>query len=117
MTYQPGTHILASFRTRAIHLLDNFTPVKALLKELVQDFQLQQLGEVYHTFPGGGFTAIICLSESHISLHSWPEHQFINLDIYLSNFQRNNDGTVKAIYERLLAFFEAIPENVQILTR
>lgn len=117
MTYQPGTHILASFKTHSTQLLDDFNPVKILLKELIVEFRLQQLGEVYHAFPGGGYTALVCLSESHISLHSWPEYQLVNLDIYLSNFRRNNDGTVKAIYDKLLDFFQAIPENVQILTR
>jgi S-adenosylmethionine/arginine decarboxylase-like enzyme len=27
-----------------------------------------------HTFPGGGFTGLILLGESHAAIHTWPEH-------------------------------------------
>lgn len=86
---------------------------KQLADELTQVFDLQKLGEVYHDFEPGGFTGIICLSESHLSVHTWPEFGKVNLDIYLSNFLRINDGTVRVIFERITAYFEArvISEN------
>lgn len=117
MDYQPGTHIIASFAVSQDALIRSCIPVRAQLEELVRIYNLQQLGEVYHDFPGGGFTALICLSESHISLHTWPEHGLVNLDIYLSNFLRNNDGTVSGIYEALIRFFGATVLHQQIIRR
>jgi S-adenosylmethionine decarboxylase len=87
------------------------------MDDLVQRYQLQKLGEVYHDFVPGGFTAVVCLSESHISIHTWPEHGLVNLDIYLSNFQRNNDGTVSGIYQSLKEYFQASVCKEQIITR
>jgi len=74
---------------------------------LIENYGLQKLGEVYHDFEPGGFTGVICLSESHISLHTWPEYSKINLDIYLSNYLRENDGTVKALLEDIRSYFNA----------
>ena len=35
-----------------------------------------------HTFEGGGVTGVILLSESHIALHTYPEHGFIAVDLF-----------------------------------
>jgi S-adenosylmethionine decarboxylase len=117
MQYQPGTHIIASLNCRQADRLSFHTGFREQIEQLVTQYQLQKLGEVYHDFSPAGFTAVICLSESHISIHTWPEHGLINLDIYLSNFQRNNDGTVEGIYTALKNYFEATVFQEQIITR
>ena len=35
-----------------------------------------------HAFEGGGVTGVILLSESHIALHTYPEHGFIAIDVF-----------------------------------
>ncbi|MDF2441595.1 MAG: S-adenosylmethionine decarboxylase, partial [Abditibacteriota bacterium] len=35
-----------------------------------------------HPFPGGGLTAFVMLSESHIAIHTYPEHGYLALDIF-----------------------------------
>ncbi len=32
------------------------------------------INSISHTFPGGGFTGLILLGESHAAIHTWPEH-------------------------------------------
>lgn len=107
MNYQPGLHIIAEFSSARKELLEQFSFVQKLLDTQISKYDLLKLGEVYHNFEPGGFTAIICLSESHISLHSWPEYDRINMDIYLSNYQQNNDQTGQRIFEELVRFFDA----------
>jgi len=29
-----------------------------------------------HSVPGGGVTGVVLLAESHISIHTWPEHDY-----------------------------------------
>lgn len=31
------------------------------------------LGTLKHDFPGGGFTGLVVLGESHAAIHTWPE--------------------------------------------
>jgi len=117
MSYHPGTHLIASLHSTNSAALSTCTDFKILIDELVRQHQLQKLGEVYHNFSPAGFTAIICLSESHISIHTWPEHGRVNLDIYLSNYERENDGTVQEIYQSFISFFEAAVVDMQTLKR
>lgn len=106
-TYTPGLHLIATLHSDKTALLVEYTGFKALADDLTGSFELQKLGEVYHDFEPGGFTGIICLSESHLSVHTWPEFGTVNVDIYLSNFQRVNNGAVRAIFDRITAYFEA----------
>jgi S-adenosylmethionine decarboxylase len=39
--------------------------------------------ETHHFGEGHGLTAIAVLAESHISLHEWPEYQFVAFDIFV----------------------------------
>jgi S-adenosylmethionine decarboxylase len=117
MKYQPGLHIIAEFSSIHKELLEKFTHVQQLLHSQINKHGLHKLGEVFHDFEPAGFTAVICLSESHISLHSWPEYGRVNMDIYLSNYQRNNDQTGQRIFEEIINFFSAEVISCQQLKR
>jgi len=117
MTYRPGTHIIASLQSDVTELLSKHASIKECVDKLILQFELQKLGEVYFDFPIGGYTAVVCLSESHISIHTWPEHKLVNLDIYLSNFHRSNDSTVEKIYMAFIEFFDATVSQKQVITR
>ncbi|MBO9617173.1 MAG: S-adenosylmethionine decarboxylase [Dyadobacter sp.] len=116
-TYTPGLHLIATLHSDKTALLAGHDGFKSLADDLTRTFDLQKLGEVYHDFEPGGFTGIICLSESHLSVHTWPEFGKVNLDIYLSNFQRVNNGTVRAIFDRVTAYFEAEVVSENQITR
>lgn len=117
MNYQPGLHIIAEITSTQKHLLEKFAAVKQWLDVKVATHGLHKLGEVYHDFEPGGFTAVICLSESHISLHTWPEYERVNLDIYLSNYQRYNDDIGRQLFEELVSFLSAVVISCQQLKR
>ena len=117
MPYLPGSHIIASLSSKNLPLLQNFGAFRSAADKWITEFGLNKLGEVYHDFQPSGFTAVVCLSESHLAIHTWPEFGRISLDIYLSNHQRNNDGTVRAIYQAIVQFFEAGILQEQTLQR
>lgn len=117
MPYQPGTHLIATLKPGNTSLIKQYGDFRDHLDTLIKTHSLQKLGEVYHNFSPEGFTAVICLSESHISVHTWPEHGLVNLDIYLSNFERNNDGTVASIFDSLKQYFSAVVIAEQNITR
>jgi S-adenosylmethionine decarboxylase len=39
--------------------------------------------QLHHFGPGQGVTGVALLAESHLSIHSWPEHGFAAIDIFL----------------------------------
>jgi S-adenosylmethionine decarboxylase len=117
MSYQPGTHLIATLHTDQTSALEECSSFRQVIDTLISDHDLQKLGEVYHNFSPAGYTGVVCLSESHLSIHTWPEHGRINVDIYLSNYLRNNDGTVDRIYDAIKKHFNASVENETFLKR
>jgi S-adenosylmethionine decarboxylase len=106
MNYNPGLHILSEFSSEKTEQLFCFQDCKVLFNNLITANNLEKVGEVYHDFPNGGFTAVICLTESHLSIHTWPEFKLATFDIFLSNYQKDNTQKVKDIYQAVLSFFE-----------
>ena len=104
--YLPGLHVLATFQASPPPLLDA-AACRAFFDAQIGALGLTKVGEAYHTFPNGSFTAVVALTESHLSIHTWPEHGLATFDVFLSNYQRDNSATVRALYAATLDFFGA----------
>lgn len=117
MPYQPGLHILAEFTTSKSHYLTAATPCRNLFDELIARLGLCKVGEAYHEFEGGGFTGVVCLTESHLSIHTWPEFELVTFDIFLSNYQKDNSQKVRDFYAGVLSFFEGTEKQKNELSR
>ena len=78
-----GIHLLADFHDiNTERLVDAGLLTDCLLKAAMRG-GLTPIGPpVLHRFDGGGLTGYLLLSESHIALHTYPEHGYIALDIF-----------------------------------
>lgn len=103
----PGLHIIANFQTHDSSKLKDYSAFKTFIESQIHELGLTSVGEVYHNFPGGGYTAVLCLTESHLSLHTWPEHNYLTFDVFLSNYLKDNRNTTQALYEAVKHFFDA----------
>jgi S-adenosylmethionine decarboxylase len=55
-----------------------------------------------HAFgPGQGITGVALLAESHISVHSWPEHGYAAIDIFMCGLSHDLDGALDCLVEDL----------------
>jgi len=117
MPYKPGLHILSTFKSDDKGLLLTSADCRSFFESLVKKHDLQKVGDVYHDFDGGGFTAVVCLTESHLSIHTWPEFGLATFDVFLSNYQKENDEKVRDIYEQVLDFFSGETMQLQEIKR
>lgn len=75
---------------------------RTMIEPRIEALGLVSVGAVYHQFPGGGFTAVVCLTESHLSVHTWPEHGRVTFDVFLSNFSKDNDAAAAELVRCIL---------------
>lgn len=107
VTNLSGLHIIANFVVTDRTPLADSTIFKNFIDKEIKSFGLTQVGEIYHSFANGGFTAVVCLTESHISIHTWPESSYLTFDIFLSNYLKDNTDITTAIYQHLKTFLNA----------
>lgn len=99
------------------NILKDVQLAKEFLLEAIKVNGLTQIGELFHSFDGSGYTGVICLTESHISIHTWPEYNRVTFDVFLSNYMKYNDDIAEKIHEELLNKLEAVEINVTRLNR
>ena len=115
--YQPGLHFIGDIDSQNEFALRDTASCKILLDRLINLHGLTKVGEVYHSFDGAGFTATICLTESHIAIHTWPEYGKVTFDVFLSNFRHNNDQKGESIFKDIADHFSAIHIDKKLIRR
>lgn len=64
--------------------LDDIEHVESTLKRCVDKAGASLLHiHLHHFTPNGGVSGVAVLSESHISIHSWPEADYAALDVFM----------------------------------
>lgn len=70
---------------------------------------LTSLGDLFHSFEGGGVTGAVVLAESHLAIHTWPELNSVTLDVYVCNYTQDNSSRARQVVDGLLKLFD--PED------
>lgn len=65
-----------------VALLDDAEFVKQALIDASEHSLTTLLKHVSHRFHPHGVTALGLLAESHISIHTWPEHGYVGADVF-----------------------------------
>jgi len=105
--YTPGLHKLLTLEVSSLNLLTDIELFKSYSIKLIQEFQLEIVGISEHKFIPNGFTMAICLKESHICIHTWPEFNQLTLDIYLCNYLKDNSEKVELLGNCFKEYFDA----------
>lgn len=97
-----GTHLLADLH--GCRHLDDPVVIEAALRAAVAAAGATLIDLRLHHFGiAQGVTGVALLAESHISIHSWPEHGYAAIDIFLCGETHNIDAALAVIVESLVA--------------
>lgn len=75
-------HVLLDCAKCPPGLLDAPELLLALLTEIAQCCNTSIVKAASHKFHPQGVTAILLLAESHVSVHTWPEHGYAAVDVF-----------------------------------
>lgn len=76
-----GRHVLLDLFSD--YYSKNMEETKLLLEESIKITGATILFDHFHKFGEHGYTGIFVLSESHFSIHTWPEVGLITIDSYM----------------------------------
>ena len=96
-------HIIADITSEDPFLLDDAALILETLTVAAKEANATILKTAYHQFSPHGVTAFLLLSESHISIHTWPELNKAALDIYTCGDHTDPDAGLETILAGLRA--------------
>ncbi|MBI2591582.1 MAG: adenosylmethionine decarboxylase [Candidatus Brennerbacteria bacterium] len=83
--HSKGKHLLAEITCLNSKNLDNVAFIKKLFNDIIKDLKLTLIAPpklFKFPPPGNGITGYCVISESHISIHTWPEKNYFSFDIF-----------------------------------
>lgn len=96
-----GMHLLADLHSCA-GPLDDADAIALALREAAEAAGATVLEVNVHPFgEGQGVTGVALLAESHISIHSWPEHRYAALDFFLCGKKHDLDAALAVFIDVL----------------
>jgi S-adenosylmethionine decarboxylase len=108
-----GRHcILDAYGCNPLYL-DDETFVKEAIKKAVTCSGATLLQLIAHKFQPQGVTALALLSESHISLHTWPELNYVAVDVFTCGNHTDPDAACALLKKE----FEAESSIIKVFDR
>ena len=77
-----GTHLLLELNECDSGLLDELDLIEAAMVDAAREAGANILGRSFHKFTPRGVTGIVAIAESHLAIHTWPEHGYAAVDIF-----------------------------------
>lgn len=98
-----GRHCMVELHGCPHRLLDDAEFVARALREAARAGNATLLNEVSHRFEPHGITALALLSESHLSIHTWPEFGFAAADAFTCGLKAQPEEICRYLVEAFQA--------------
>lgn len=106
-----GQHMLIEFWDA--QLLDDAAAGQDALEATVRATGATLLDTRIVPFPNGGYSGVCILAESHLTIHTWPEHGYAAIDMFTCGPNMDQDAGLQT----LTRFFTPGRVEVQTIVR
>ena len=112
-----GKHMICDLTNiRNMTHLESMDKMHELLEDICNKYDFTILTKIEHKFEPQGLTILYMLSESHISIHTFPEQHYLALDIYTCRDYEDNTVYME-VYDKLVKWFHCDRDVPTILSR
>ncbi len=108
-----GEHYIVEASGCNPEIIGDIERVQHILVKAAEKANVQVWAVSFHRFPPNGVSGVIVISESHLSIHTWPEYKYAALDIYTCGEHAKPEEAVNYILEE----FKATSVHISEITR
>ena len=98
-----GRHLLVEYYQCDPKILTDIGAIEDILVGAAKVVKAHIVDVVFHTFNPHGISGVVVIQESHLAIHTWPEHGFASVDIYTCGTSVNPWNAYKYILKQLKA--------------
>lgn len=116
----PGLHLIGDlFCCRSgTNLMTDAAALEIFCKQAVDNAGLTAVGSLFHSFgQGEGVTGTVMLAESHLALHTWPEANYVTLDVYVCSYSCDNSAKAEHLFKTLMQAFQPTDPHLHRVVR
>jgi len=77
-----GRHFLLELGACSPAILDDLARIEALLLKAARKAKAHIVESHFHRFSPFGISGVVVIAESHLTIHTWPEHDYAAVDIF-----------------------------------
>ena len=96
-----GKHLLLELNDCDPKLLNDIGLIREIMLAAANESGATVLGESFHQFSPQGVSGVILIAESHLSVHTWPEHGYAGADIFTCGTRVKPEKAADVIIDKL----------------
>jgi len=98
-----GIHLLGEWYGCAADLpeMTRAGPLRTLCLRVSEASGMTIVGDRFFQFEPQGVTGTVLLAESHLAIHTWPEHGFVTIDVYVCNYTTDNTAKAQRLFRSM----------------
>ncbi|MFH1169255.1 MAG: adenosylmethionine decarboxylase [Chloroflexota bacterium] len=96
-----GRHLLLELNDCDRKALNDLGFLKDTLLTAARESGATVLGESFHFFSPQGVSGVVIISESHMSIHTWPEYGYAAADIFTCGDTVQPEKAAEILVEKL----------------
>ncbi len=105
-----GRHFLLELKDCDSELLNDLDALKQLLREAAIECGAEILSDSFHRFSPQGVSGVVVIAESHLFIHTWPEHGYAAVDIFTCGTRVKPEIATEILIRKLGAKSQVIIE-------
>ena len=96
-----GRHVLLELRDCDRTMLDDLPYLRDTMLAAVDEVGATVIDHIFHQFSPQGVTGVVAIAESHLCIHTWPEHGYAAVDIFTCGDGFDPSQAAQLLIERL----------------
>lgn len=108
-----GRHMLLELYDCPLHILNDSGRIENILVDTVKQVNATLISKSFHHFSPYGVSGVVIIAESHITIHTWPEHRYAAIDVFTCD-ETIDYGLVETL---LVNAFQALTHDTNIIAR
>ena len=82
--------------------LENTDYIIEMLEKLIEILDATIISKAFHKFHPQGLSVALIISESHVTIHTWPEDNYVGMDIFTCSKSFDTDKVVAYLKENII---------------
>jgi S-adenosylmethionine decarboxylase len=98
-----GNHVLLELHGCNPEALNDVVDLEKVFVRAAEKGKATVLRTAFHQFNPHGVSGVVIISESHLTVHTWPEHEYAAVDIFSCGDTMDVESATESIVRRLMA--------------